>query len=227
LKGKVLVLGIVIAGLAVAGGTVAYWRREKAAAARALEDDARRAEALVVLLRANRLRGHAKERGHDARAASPGRAYVKAGGPGGVLHVVRAAAPAAGGGERSVIYVFREDGSLAGLFEDAEAHELDAGGGRRVAVVLAPAPGAPGWVSIREVTEGLGEALRIRGPFRLETTGGAVTPRAPRDTNGDPDGDGDLPLFRHDPASGRFRGPPGGPDERWEVDGERSPGWEP
>jgi hypothetical protein len=232
-KGKILVVTILLAGLAMAGGTMVYWRRAKEEAIRSLADDERRAGAFVALLRANRLRGHARERSHDGRAASPGRAYVAARDPGGgtLLHLVRAAVPAPGGGTRCAIYAFREDGGLAGLFEDSEAHEVDAGGGGRLAAIIAPAPGAPGWMSVRAVTGGMEEALRIRGEFRLETTAGLVAPRAPRgepargDTGAAPAPD--APTFRYDPESGRFRGPPGGPGERWEVDPARSPRWMP
>ena len=227
MKGKILVIAIILVGLAAAGGTVLYWRREKAEAARSLADGDRRARAFVELLRANRLRGQARERAYDGRAASPGKAYVTAREPDGVLHLVRAAIPAPGAATRCAIYAFREDGSLAGLFEDAEAHEVDAGGGQRLAVIIAPAPGAPGWVSIRAVADGMNESLRIRGPFRLETAEGPVAPRAPLGEAVHPGEDPDAPTFRYDPPSRRFRGPPGGPNEKWEVDRARSPRWEP
>jgi len=233
-KGKILVIAIVLVGLAAAGGTFVYWRRERVEAVRSLADADRRARAFVELLRANRLRGQARERVHDGRAASPGKAYLKARGAGGALHLVRAAIPAPGGATRWAIYAFREDGDLAGLFEDAEAHEVEAGEGDRLAVVIALAPGAPGWVSIRTVEEGMEEALRIRGPFQLETVDGPVAPRAPRgdaatsreDSGAPAQAPGD-PTFRYDPSTRRFRGPPGGPDERWEVDRAKSPRWEP
>jgi hypothetical protein len=226
-KGKILVIAIVLVGLAAAGGTFVYWRRERVEAVHSLADANRRARAFVELLRANRLRGQARERAYDGRAASPGKAYLKARGAGGALHLVRAAIPAPGGATRWAIYAFREDGDLAGLFEDAEAHEVEAGEGDRLTIVIAPAPGAPGWVSLRTVEEEMEEALRIRGPFQLETVDGPVAPRAPEGDAATPREEPGAPTFRYDPPSRRFRGPPGGPDEKWEVDRARSTRWEP
>ena len=66
------------------------------------------------------------------------------------------------------------------------------------------------------------EALRIRGPFALETAEGAIAFR---------EGDGPpptaLPLFAYDPDAACFRGPPGGPRDRWEVIAVRSPRFQP
>lgn len=221
MKGRIVVGAVIIVALITLGGTVAYRGHARQSAAADLSDPSLRERAFRTLLRMNGLQGLANDYAHDARPERRGKAFLRGtDAEGKTLLVVRGAKVTAPGTSQPAAFVFREDGGIVGYFEGAEIHVSK--DGASAILVGEPEKAEPDHRSLVLLSNRCREALRIRGPFALETVEGTVTFR---------DGVGpsppDLPLFAYDHAAACFRGPPGGPREAWEVIPERSPLFQP
>jgi len=221
MMGRLVVAAVVLGSLLAVAGTIVYRHHARARAAAELSNPAIRERAFRTLLRMNGLQGFANDYAHDPRPDRRGKAYLEGNDlQGRRLLIVRARRITPPHVARPAAFVFTANGRIIGCIEGAEIHVSK--DGSSALIVGEPEETEPDRRSILLPANRCREALRIRGPFALETADGAI---AFRDGDGPPAAD--LPLFAYDPAAACFRGPPGSPRDRWEVIAMRSPLFQP
>ena len=221
MRGRLVVTAVVIASLLALSGTIVYRAHARARAAEELSNPSVRERAFRTLLRMNGLQGFANDYAHDPRSDRRGKAYLEGNDlDGRKLLIVRASRITPPHVGQTAAFVFTQNGRIIGCIEGAEIHVSK--DGSSALIVGEPEEAEPDRRSILLPANRCREALRIRGPFALETAEGAV---AFREGDGPPPPD--LPLFAYDPDAACFRGPPGSPRDRWEVIALRSPRFQP
>ena len=220
MRGRLVVVMVMLTALLAVAGTIVYRHHARARAAEELSNPGLRERAFRTLLRMNGLQGFANDYAHDPRQDRRGKAYLEGNDLDGrrllIVRATRIAPPHAG---RPAAFVFEQNGRIIGCIEGAEIHVSKEGS---AILVGEPEETEPDRRSILLPANRCREALRIRGPFALETAEGTIAFRG-----GDGPAPADLPLFAYDPEAACFRGPPGGPRDRWEVIGMRSPRFQP
>jgi len=221
MTGRLVVAAVVLGSLLAVAGTIVYRHHARGRAAAELSNPSLRERAFRTLLRMNGLQGLANDYAHDPRPDKRGKAYLEGNDRDGrKLLIVRASRITPPHVARPAVFVFTESGRVIGCIEGAEIYVSK--DGSSALIVGEPEETEPDRRSILLPANRCREALRIRGPFALETAEGTI---AFREGGGPPPAD--LPLFAYDPAAACFRGPPGSPRDRWEVIAMRSPLFQP